>query len=98
MSNGTEDNGKEDGLYRSVEQRAERKARWEREGERPLWQNLSIIGALGWLIVTPTLIGALIGRWLDRIYGQGVFWTGSLIFLGAAIGFYLAWQRMHSDR
>jgi ATP synthase protein I len=98
MANGTEDNGEQNGLYRSVEQRAERHARWEREGERPLWQNLSMIGALGWLIVTPTLLGALVGRWLDALTGQDVFWTGSLIFLGAVIGFYLAWQRIESER
>jgi len=98
MSAGTDDNGENNGLYRSVETRAERKARWEREGERPLWRNLSMIGALGWLIVTPTILGALIGRWLDQAYGQGVFWTGSLIFAGAAIGFYLAWQKIESDR
>ena len=55
MSNGTEDNDKQNGLYRSVEQRTERRERWEREGERPLWQNLSMVGALGWLIVTPTV-------------------------------------------
>jgi ATP synthase protein I len=98
MVNGTEDDGEKDGLYRSVEQRAERRARWEREGERPLWQNLSMIGALGWLIVTPTVLGALIGRWLDHLTGQNVFWTGSLIFIGAAFGFYLAWQRIQSER
>jgi len=98
MSNGTDDNDRQNDLYRSVEQREERRARWEREGERPLWQNLSMIGALGWLVVTPTVLGALIGRWLDRTYGQGVFWTGSLIFLGAAIGFYLVWQRIQSDQ
>jgi ATP synthase protein I len=97
MNNGTDD-GKQNGLYRSVEQRAERRARWEREGERPLWRNLSMIGALGWLIVTPTLLGALAGRWLDRTYDQGVFWTGSLIFIGAAIGFYFVWQRIESER
>ncbi len=98
MANGTEDDDQQDGLYRSVEKRAERRARWEREGERPLWQNLSMIGALGWLIVTPTVLGALIGRWLDTLMGQNVFWTGSLIFLGAVIGFYLAWQRIESER
>lgn len=98
MSNGTDDDGRHNDLYRSVEQREERRARWEREGERPLWQNLSMIGALGWLVVTPTVLGALIGRWLDRTYGQGVFWTGSLIFLGAAIGFYLVWQRIQSNQ
>ncbi len=92
-------NDKDDGngLYRSVEQRSERRARWEREGERPLWQNLSMVGSLGWLVVTPAILGALLGRWIDRTYDQGVFWTGSLIFLGAAIGFYLVWQRIQSD-
>jgi ATP synthase protein I len=95
---GTDDKDEQNGLYRSVEKRAERRTRWEREGERPLWRNLSMIGALGWLIVTPTILGALAGRWLDRTYGQGVFWTGSLIFLGAAIGFYLAWQKIESER
>ena len=98
MTNGSDNDGEENGLYRSVEQRAERQERWKREGERPLWQNLSMIGALGWLIVTPTILGALVGRWLDHTFGQGVFWTGSLIFIGAALGFYLAWQRIESDR
>ena len=96
MSNGTEDNDKQNGLYRSVDENEDRHEHGEHEGERPLWQNLSMVGALGWLIVTPTVLGVLIGRWLD--HGQGVFWTGSLIFIGAAIGFYLAWQRMQSDR
>ncbi len=90
--------GPDNSLHRSVERRQERRARWEREGERPIWRNLSMIGSLGWLIVTPILIGALIGRWLDHYYGQGVFWTGSLIFLGAAIGFYFAWQKIERDR
>jgi len=98
MTNKSDDDGEQNDLYRSVERRAERRARWKREGERPLWQNLSMIGALGWLIVTPTILGALVGRWLDHTYGQGVFWTGSLIFIGAALGFYLAWQRVESDR
>lgn len=97
MNDGTKDDGEGNGLYQSVEQRAKRRARWELEGERPLWQNLSMIGSFGWLIVTPAILGALLGRWLDRTYEQGVFWTGSLIFLGAAIGFYLVWQRIQSD-
>ncbi|MEG6508970.1 AtpZ/AtpI family protein [Methyloligella sp. 2.7D] len=89
--------GKQNGLYRSVERRTERRARWEREGERPLWQNLSMIGAFGWLVVAPAVLGALLGRWLDKMFDQGVFWTGSLIFLGAGLGFYLVWQRIRND-
>ncbi len=85
-------------LHQSVELRREREAEWHATGERPVWRNLSMIGALGWLIVTPILLGALLGRFLDGSFGKGVFWTGSLIFLGAVIGFYLAWRRMVSER
>lgn len=95
---GKPEDERQDGLYRSVEERAERRARHLKEGDRPLWLNLSMIGSLGWLIVTPTILGAFIGRWLDHSFGQGVFWTGSFIFIGAGIGFYLAWQRMEKAK
>ncbi len=45
--------------------------RWQREGERSIGQNLAMIGALGWTIVTPTLLGIFAGRWLDRRFGIG---------------------------
>ena len=59
-----------------------RRERWRREGERPLGHNLAMIGVLGWLVVTPTLIGIFVGRWLDRTAGSGIFWTVSLLFAG----------------
>jgi len=85
-------------LHESVEVRRSREEHWRRTGERPVWRNLSMIGALGWLIVVPILLGAFIGRWLDRALSQNVFWTGSLIFVGAVVGFYLAWQRIEKER
>lgn len=81
----------------AVRRRAERRAAWEEEGERPLWRNLSMVGALGWLIVTPTLLGVLAGRWLDGMLGTGVTFSGALIFVGAGLGFYLAWKRMNQE-
>ena len=44
-------------LREAVKTRQERRARWKREGERPLGQNLAMIGVLGWTIVLPTLLG-----------------------------------------
>jgi ATP synthase protein I len=54
-----------------------------------------MIGVLGWLVVTPTLIGIFIGRWLDRTADSGIFWTVSLLFAGLCIGCWLAWKRMN---
>lgn len=84
-------NGK---LKDAVRVREHRVEEWKTSGERPLWRNLSMIGALGWLIVVPTLLGVLAGRWLDTRLGTGIFWSGALIVLGAAYGGYLAWQRI----
>ena len=60
-----------------------------------MWQNLSMIGALGWLVITPTLIGVLIGRYLDERYATGILFSGAMIFLGVCLGSYLAWQRVN---
>lgn len=84
-------------LDRAVRTRRERRERWEREGERSIGQNLAMIGALGWTIVIPTLIGIFAGRWLDRAFDSGVFWTLALLVAGLAAGCTLAWKRMHRE-
>jgi ATP synthase protein I len=84
-------------LQKAVKRRQGRRDQWGREGERSLWQNLSMVGALGWLVVTPTLLGVLIGRWLDTRFDTGVTFSGALILLGAALGFYLAWKRINEE-
>ena len=85
------------GSSEAVRTRQERRERWQREGERPLGQNLAMIGALGWTIVLPTLIGIFAGRWLDRHFNIGIFWTLGLLVAGLALGCTLAWKRMHSE-
>jgi ATP synthase protein I len=84
-------------LDAAVRKSRERRARWEREGERSIGQNLAMIGALGWTIVMPTVAGIFLGRWLDRQFASGIFWTLGLLFLGLAIGCGLAWRRMHRE-
>jgi ATP synthase protein I len=84
-------------LGKAVRTRQQRRARWQREGERSLGQNLAMIGALGWTIVLPILIGIFAGRWLDRHFNSGIFWTLGLLVLGLAVGCTFAWKRMHSE-
>lgn len=84
-------------LNRAVRLRHARRQRWAREGERSLAQNLALIGALGWTIVVPTLIGVFVGRWLDRIFASMPFWTLSLLVLGLGAGCAMAWQRMQRE-
>ncbi len=93
----TEEPENHERLSEAVKMRAERRARWQREGERSIGQNLAMIGALGWTIVLPALIGIFSGRWLDRTFNMGIFWTLGLLVAGLALGCTLAWKRMHSE-
>lgn len=91
---------KQDGPRRldtAVRTRRERRERGAREGERSIGQNLAMIGALGWTVVLPTLAGIFLGRWLDRMFASGLFWTLGLLVLGLAAGCALAWKRMHLE-
>jgi ATP synthase protein I len=90
-------NKADDDLQRAVQQREERHRRWESQGERSLWKNLSMVGALGWLVVVPTLIGVLLGRWLDGVFATGVLFSGALIVLGVSLGGYLAWRKINDE-
>jgi ATP synthase protein I len=84
-------------LSEAVKTRQERRELWAREGERSLGQNLAMIGVLGWTIVLPTLLGLFAGRWLDRTFQMGIFWTLGLLVAGLGAGCVLAWKRMHIE-
>jgi ATP synthase protein I len=81
-------------LADAVEKTRERRRRLAEGGPRALLRNLSLVGSLGWMLVLPTLAGALLGRWLDRRFGSGVFWSATLIFAGAVAGGSLVWNQV----
>ena len=76
--------------------RAAKRAEAARSEREPSFAaRLGQIGVLGWAIVAPILVGVVIGRWLDRAFDAGVFFTAPLIMLGAAAGLWTAWRWMH---
>jgi ATP synthase protein I len=86
-----------EGLEKKVRLRRLRREQGLREGERSIAENLAMIGALGWTIVVPTLLGVFAGRWLDRILPgpTRLFWTLGLMVGGLALGCSMAWKRIH---
>ncbi len=86
-----------DGLLSQVRRTRARHERSLRERERTLAQNLALAGVLGWLVVAPALCGSVVGRWLDRHIGGGVFWTATLLFLGISVGCWFVWRRIHEE-
>ena len=85
-----------DPLVDEVRLRGERNQRWLREGDPSVAHRLAQIGVLGWIIVTPMLLGMFAGRWLDREFGSGLFWTAPLLMLGLGLGCWSAWKWIKS--
>jgi ATP synthase protein I len=81
----------EDPFVREIRRQAER-ARAARR--LTFWQGLGLVGAVGWMVSLPAVLGALLGRWLDARFASGIFWTLSLLVLGLALGCASAWRHV----
>ena len=77
-------------LSRQVGVKVARRLKAQRDA--PVWAALNVMGLIGWSIVVPTLLGAALGRWLDRHYPLTHSWTLTLIMTGLALGCWNAWR------
>jgi ATP synthase protein I len=84
-----------DRLARAAQRAVEREAQGRADPEPSLGARLGQIGVLGWTIIVPTLLCLFVGRWLDRSFGTGIFFSAPLLMVGAAIGLWWAWRWMH---
>ncbi|WP_319484869.1 AtpZ/AtpI family protein [uncultured Cohaesibacter sp.] len=76
--------------------RTEERKRMARETPEPsIGSRLGQIGILGWAIVTPMLLGVVVGRLADHYFNTGIFFTAPAILVGAVIGFHASWKWMH---
>jgi len=78
--------------------RAERIKRARKEGDRGFWQNLGLIGSVGWMIVLPAVGGGFLGRWIDGKTDSTISWALTLVVVGLAIGCLGAWQHIRRER
>ncbi len=90
----TERDRDEDLFVREVRRQAERA---QASQHMTFWRGLGLVGSVGWMVVVPALLGAFLGRWIDRRAGTGVFWTLSLLFSGLTLGCTSAWQHVHQE-
>ena len=56
-----------------------------------MWFGLGMFGMVGWSVVVPTLIGIVLGIWLDGATSMGFSWRLTLMFVGLGIGCLNAW-------
>jgi ATP synthase protein I len=76
---------------RTVARKEDRRLEARRRGDRGPWFWLGMFGLVGWSVAIPTLLGIVLGIWLDRHYGGRISWTLTMLVLGAAMGCWTAW-------
>ncbi|HVX12778.1 MAG TPA: AtpZ/AtpI family protein [Pirellulales bacterium] len=86
--------GGDEPFLREIERQARRAGR--ARGTR-LWQGIVVVGAVGWMVAVPAVLGALGGHWLDRRFGTGIFWTLPLLMLGTILGCVSAWRHVRKE-
>jgi len=91
-------------FLRQVAEKSARKIAARRDGSSGVWFGLGMSGLIGWSVAVPSMLGAMLGVWLDKNHRSAHSWTLSLLIVGLAIGCWNAWhwvaqeqQAMHKE-
>jgi ATP synthase protein I len=72
--------------------KATRKIKARRNPAPGVWFGLGMMGLVGWSVVVPTILGAMLGLWLDKHFAGTHSWTLALLVAGLVIGCFNAWH------
>ena len=81
-------------LMREVGVRQARMIRRQQESSPSFWRSVAMVGAIGWSVALPTLIGVAAGAWIDHHWPSRFSWTLMLLFSGLVLGLLDAWNRI----
>ena len=82
---------------KEVGEKEQRKLKALHNDKKSVWFGLGMMGIVGWTIVVPTLLGALLGIWLDRKYPETFSWTLTGLILGLFAGCLIAWRWVNKE-
>jgi ATP synthase protein I len=88
----TRSENREAAFSRKVGAMEVRKLKAKRRGVQDIWFGLGMFGLIGWAVAIPTLLGVLLGVFIDKHYPGTHSWTLSLLIIGLFIGCLNAWH------
>jgi len=78
-------------LSEEIRSKEERRLKARREKDRGVWFGLGMFGMVGWSVAIPTLIGIVVGIWIDKTWSGPYSWTLMGMVLGLILGCINAW-------
>jgi ATP synthase protein I len=76
----------------TVDEKATRRLKARRSRNRGVWFGMGMFGLVGWTVAIYTILGVVLGTWIDRRWPSGYSWTLSLLLIGLGVGILNAWH------
>ncbi len=89
---------KEEEFLKEIEKRQKRKIKARERKNRTIWMGLGLFGVIGWSVMIPTIIGIIVGLWMDQKWPGQISWTLMLLFTGIILGCLNAWYWVQKER
>ncbi|WP_320170558.1 AtpZ/AtpI family protein [Maridesulfovibrio sp.] len=70
----------------------------EKQGAVGIWTAFGSMGAVGWFVALPAVLGCLLGVWIDHVWNSPINWTLTMLGAGLFFGCVLAGIWMNRER
>ncbi|MDY0249535.1 MAG: ATPase F0F1 [Pseudomonas sp.] len=87
-----------DNASEAIRRRAQRMQHMRDEPKYSPLNGLGVFGVIGWSVAIPTVGGAFLGLWLNRVAPQSFSWPIALILGGVVLGAMVAWSWIDKTR
>ncbi len=82
----------------AIRRRTQRMQKTRDEPQYSPLNGLGVFGVIGWSVAIPTVGGAFLGMWLNRVAPQSFSWPIALILGGVVLGGMVAWSWIDKTR
>jgi F0F1-ATPase subunit, putative len=84
-------------LSHLVKTKEVRKLKEKQNSKQSMWFGLGMFGLVGWSVAVPTLLGTVLGIWLDNRFAGQQSWTLTLLLIGLIVGCLTAWHWLSKE-
>ncbi|WP_215224988.1 AtpZ/AtpI family protein [Echinicola shivajiensis] len=89
--------GENEKFKETVAEKEDRKIKAQKRPIRSIWFGFSLFGIVGWSVMVPAVLGALLGIWLDSKFSSQYSWTLSFLVFGIGLGALNAWYWIRKE-
>lgn len=82
----------EEDPLKQVQKKAEQMRKARQRGAYSPLQGFSAFGVVGWSVAVPTVVGAIVGKWLNTVTPRSFSWVLALMLAGLIVGIIVAWE------